>query len=97
MREAVVCSKAVVQSHGARAHQGDTGVTKKSKVADKTVWPEKNQNFVPGWFGGRLTSPEAQKRATGEMSSWMRSRVVAHAADRDQRKSDAAGEAHRKM
>lgn len=50
---------------------------KKSKEAVKANQPSKELNYVPGWFGGRLTTPAAQ-RATSEMSEWMKARVIAH-------------------
>lgn len=33
-------------------------------------------NFVPGWIGGRLTSPLAQKEAKDRMKEMMRDRVT---------------------
>lgn len=37
-------------------------------------------NYVPGWIGGRLTSPQAQKLAKERMKDAMRDRVVLFAA-----------------
>lgn len=33
-------------------------------------------NYIPGWIGGRLTSPQAQKLAKERMKDAMRDRVV---------------------
>jgi hypothetical protein len=40
-------------------------------------------NFVPGWIGGRLTSPLAQKEAKARMKDMMRDRVTAFGDLRD--------------
>ncbi|WP_327211356.1 hypothetical protein [Rhizobium leguminosarum] len=40
-------------------------------------------NFVPGWIGGRLTSPLAQKEAKDRMKEMMRDRVTTFGELRD--------------
>jgi hypothetical protein len=41
------------------------------------------QNFVPGWIGGRLTSPLAQQAAKERMKQLMRDRVTTYGEIRD--------------
>ncbi len=39
-------------------------------------------NYVPGWFGGTLTSPEAQKVARNRLKDTLRDRVLLFEAAR---------------
>lgn len=48
---------------------------------------EEVRDYVPGWFGGRLTSPRAQAAREG-VQQLMRARVVAYVEARERAAND---------